>query len=129
MTEVEAAAVTIEAHFGHIEDPRVDYLVIHPFVNIMTIALCAIIAGADTWADVARFGRSKQSWLGEFLNLEKGTPSHDTFSTLFARLHPDQLKTSFISWVETIYQRIGGEVVAVDGKRFAIPLTMQPKTP
>lgn len=117
MTEAEAAAATIEAHFGHIEDPRVDYLIIHPFINIMTIALCAIIAGADTWADVARFGKSKQSWLGEFLNLEKGTPSHDTFSTLFARLNPDQLKSSFISWAQTIHQRISGEVVAVDGKK------------
>jgi predicted transposase YbfD/YdcC len=117
MTEVEAAAATIEAHFGHIEDPRVDYLIIHPLINIMTIALCAIIAGADTWADVARFGQSKQSWLSEFLNLEKGIPSHDTFSTLFARLEPEQLKSSFISWVKTIHQRLSGEVVAVDGKK------------
>jgi hypothetical protein len=117
MTEVEAAAATIEAHFGHIEDPRVDYLIIHPLINIMTIALCAIIAGADTWADVARFGQSKQSWLSGFLNLEKGIPSHDTFSTLFARLEPEQLKSSFISWVKTIHQRLSGEVVAVDGKK------------
>lgn len=117
MTEVEVAAATIEAHFGQIEDPRVDYLIIHPFINIMTIALCAIIAGADTWADVARFGQSKQSWLGEFLNLENGTPSHDTFSALFARLNPEQLKSSFISWVQTIHQRLSGEVVAVDGKK------------
>lgn len=117
MTDIEASVATIEAHFGHIEDPRVDYLIIHPFINIITIALCAIIAGADNWADVARYGQSKQSWLGAFLNLENGTPSHDTFSVLFARLNPEQLKTSFISWVETIHQRISGEVVAVDGKK------------
>lgn len=117
MSEAKAAVGGIETHFGNIEDPRVDYLVIHPFLNIMTIALCAIIAGADNWADVARFGQSKQSWLGQFLNLEMGSPSHDTFSALFARLEPEQLKTSFVSWVETIHQRLTGEVVAVDGKK------------
>jgi predicted transposase YbfD/YdcC len=117
MTEVEAATASIKTHFGHIQDPRVDYLVIHPFINIMTIALCAIIAGADSWADVARFGQSKQNWLETFLDLESGIPSHDTFSTLFARLNPDQLKSGFISWVQTIHHRISGEVVAVDGKK------------
>ena len=117
MIDIEVATATIEAHFGHIEDPRVDYLIIHPFINIITIALCAIIAGADNWADVARFGQSKQSWLGEFLDLKHGTPSHDTFSTLFAHLNPEQLQSSFISWVQAIYQRINGEVVAVDGKK------------
>ena len=116
MTETEAAIATIETHFGGIEDPRVEYLVNHPFINIVTIALCGVIAGADNWADVARFGRSKQAWLGQFLDLKCGVPSHDTFNTLFARLDPEQLQNSFISWAEAIYQRLVGEVVAVDGK-------------
>ena len=83
----------------------------------MTIALCAIIAGADSWTEVATFGERKKEWLGQFLDLDKGTPSHDTFTTVFAILDPDQLQNGFISWVQAIYQRLIGEVIAVDGKK------------
>lgn len=107
---------TIEEHFKNVEDPRVPYLVIHPLINIMTIALCAIIAGADNWSEVATFGERKKEWLGRYLDLEKGTPSHDTFSSVFNMLDPEQLQSGFISWVRAIYQRLIGEVIAVDGK-------------
>lgn len=113
----DTATTVIEKHFGNVEDPRVPYLVIHPLINILTIALCAIIAGADNWSEVASFGERKQNWLGRFLNLERGVPSHDTFSTLFGMLDPVQLQDSFISWVQTVYQHLTGGVVAVDGKK------------
>jgi len=106
----------IEEHFQNVEDPRVQYLVIHPLINIFTIAICAIIAGADSWSEVATFGQRKKEWLSQFLDLKKGTPSHDTFSTVFGMLDPRQLQDGFISWAQAIYQRLKGEVVAVDGK-------------
>lgn len=112
----ERPTSTIDEHFKNVEDPRVSYLVIHPLINIMTIALCAIIAGADNWTEVATFGERKKAWLGRFLNLEKGTPSHDTFTNVFALLDPKQLQSGFISWVQAIYKRLTGQVVAVDGK-------------
>lgn len=115
MTEKPTAA--IEAHFGSIEDPRVEYLVRHPLMNIITIALCAIIAGADNWSEVATFGERRKEWLGRFLDLSQGTPSHDTFSNLFGMLDRQQLQNGFISWVRAVYQRVRGEVVAVDGKK------------
>jgi hypothetical protein len=86
-------------------------------VNIMTITLCAVIAGADNWSEVATFGEGKKAWLARFLDLSQGTPSHDTFSHVFARLDPEQLQAGFISWVQAIHRRLTGEVVAVDGKK------------
>lgn len=110
-------AATVSEHFSGVEDPRVACLVTHPLINIMTITLCAVIAGADNWSEVATFGEGKKEWLAKFLDLSAGTPSHDTFSLVFARLNPEQLQDSFISWVRAVYQRLTGEVVAVDGKK------------
>jgi predicted transposase YbfD/YdcC len=110
-------AATVSEHFSGVEDPRVACLVTHPLINIMTITLCAVIAGADNWSEVATFGEGKKEWLAKFLDMSEGTPSHDTFSLVFARLNPEQLQDSFISWVRAVYQRLTGEVVAVDGKK------------
>lgn len=110
-------AATIEEHFDNVQDPRVSYLVIHPLINMMTIALCATVAGAGNWTEVATFGARKKGWLGRFLDLEQGTPSHDTFTNVFALLDLEQLQNGFISWVQAIYQRLTGEVIAVDGKK------------
>ena len=63
---------TIASHFGGLEDPRRAFLNDHPLINIITIALCAIIAGAETWTDVESFGRNKQTWLSRFLDLRHG---------------------------------------------------------
>ena len=69
---------TITKHVAELEDPRCPHLILHPLINIIVIALCASIAGADGWTDVETFGKSKRLWLSQFLNLEKGIPSHDT---------------------------------------------------
>jgi predicted transposase YbfD/YdcC len=106
----------IEAHFGNIEDPRRTYLNDHPLINIITIALCAIIAGAEGWSDVEMFGQQKKEWLSRFLDLKNGIPSHDTFGRVFARLDPEQFQQSFLSWVQAVFAVTGGQVIAVDGK-------------
>lgn len=110
-------AASISEHFAGVDDPRVACLVTHPLINLMTITLCAVIAGADNWSEVATFGEGKQAWLASFLDLSAGIPSHDTFSLVFARLNPEQLQDGFISWVRAVYQRATGDVVAVDGKK------------
>lgn len=107
---------TIEAHFGDVEDPRRSYLNDHPLINILTIALCAIIAGAEGWTDVENFGRQKQTWLGGFLDLGNGIPSHDTFGRVFARLDPKSFRQSFLSWVQAVFEVTKGQVIAIDGK-------------
>jgi len=108
---------TIQTHFSRVEDPRCNYLNDHPLINILTIALCAIIAGAESWVDVANFGKQKQNWLSQFLDLTNGIPSHDTFGRVFARLNPEAFQESFLSWVKAIFEVTNGQVIAIDGKQ------------
>lgn len=103
-------------HFADLPDPRLDRTKRHSLLDIVTIALCAVICGADSWVDVEVFGRAKEAWLRTFLALPNGIPSHDTFGRVFARLDPQQFERCFLRWVQTVMTRTHGEVVAVDGK-------------
>ncbi len=85
--------------------------------DIVTIAILAVICGADHWNLVERFGTRKLAWLSTFLELPAGIPSHDTFNRVFARLDPDQFRAGFISWVNSISKIIPGEIIAIDGKQ------------
>jgi predicted transposase YbfD/YdcC len=113
---MEKASVAICDHFADLEDPRIDRTKRHKLLDIVTLAICAVICGADTWVDVEEFGQAKLDWFRTFLELPNGIPSHDTFGRVFARLDPDQFRESFVSWVQAISQRVRGEVVALDGK-------------
>jgi predicted transposase YbfD/YdcC len=107
---------TIAEHFASLEDPRVDRTKLHPLINILVIALCGVICGADSWVDIELFGESKQRWFAKFLDLENGIPSHDTFGRVFARLDSEQFQRCFVNWVQAICDVLQGQVVAVDGK-------------
>ncbi len=113
---MEKASVAICDHFADLEDPRIDRTKRHKLLDIVTLAICAVICGADTWVDVEGFGQAKLDWFRTFLEVPNGIPSHDTFGRVFARLDPDQFRESFVSWVQAISQRVRGEVVALDGK-------------
>lgn len=108
---------SIEAHFADLEDPRRTFLNAYPLITIITIALCGVIAGAETWTDIESFGHSKQQWLSRYLDLQNGIPSHDTFGRVFALLNPEQFQTCFLSWVQAIFEVSNGQVIAVDGKQ------------
>ncbi|MBI2423070.1 MAG: ISAs1 family transposase [Candidatus Hydrogenedentes bacterium] len=101
--------------FGVLEDPRMDRRKRHNLLDIIAITVCAVIAGADGWTDVVRFGRAKEDWLRSFLELENGIPSHDTFGRFFSLLDPSVFQGAFQSWVAAIQQHVQG-VVAIDGK-------------
>lgn len=107
---------SIEDCFGDIEDSRVGGRCWYPLVEVITIAICGAIAGAETWIDIETFGKSKREWLGEFLELKHGTPSHDTFGDVFAMIDGDEFQRSFIRWVEGIFPVTQGQVVSIDGK-------------
>ncbi len=108
---------TLQDHFGTLTDPRVERTRAHELLDIVVIAICAVICGADTWVEVADFGRAKQTWLARFLKLPNGIPSHDTFGRVFARLDPEQFQASFLSWTATVSELTQGQVIAIDGKR------------
>lgn len=108
--------ITIAEHFNDIEDPRIERSKLHKLSDIITITICAVICGADTWEDIELFGDCKHELLKGFLELPNGIPCHDTFARLFARLDPQQLQTCFINWVKSISKLINGDIISIDGK-------------
>jgi predicted transposase YbfD/YdcC len=114
--ETNTVAAGIEEHFGEMEDPRIDRRKLHQLLDIMVIAICAAICGADTWEDVETFGKAKKEWFEEFLELPNSIPSHDTFNRVFNRLDPEQFQECFLNWIRAASQIIGGQVIAIDGK-------------
>lgn len=112
----EKKAVAIVEHFKNIEDPRIDRGKLHNLMDIIAIAICAVICGADTWEDMELFGEAKHEWLKQFLELPNGIPSHDTFGRVFSIISPVEFQRSFLNWIKAISESIEREVVAIDGK-------------
>src|SRR5215216_522223 len=102
-------------HFRAVADPR-RRKVEHPLTDILVIAVCAVIACAESWNDIALYGRSKLTWLRTFLELPNGIPSHDTFRRVFMLIDPDAFEVCFSRWVQSWARGVAREVVAVDGK-------------
>ena len=102
-------------HFSNITDPR-DLNKRHKFIDIITIAICAVVCGANSWEHIQVFGQSKLDWFKDFLQLPHGIPSHDTFGRVFAQIDPGEFQQSFMSWVQALCQLSHGQVIAVDGK-------------
>jgi len=112
--EVRATAEILR-HMAEIPDPR-RHNRIHLLGDIVTIAIFAVICGADGWAEVEEYGRRKQAWLKTFLALPEGIPSHDTFGRVFARLKPEEFERCFMAWMAGLVELGGGKLVAIDGK-------------
>ncbi|OZB26682.1 MULTISPECIES: ISAs1 family transposase [unclassified Acidiphilium] len=102
--------------FSSLKDPRCGGKVEHRLIDILVIAVCAVIAGAESWEDFALYGRSKQDWLGTFLALPSGIPSHDTFRRVFMLIDTGRFEACFESWARSFGATLDREVVAIDGK-------------
>ena len=103
-------------HFSSLTDPRIELKTRHKLIDIVVITLCAVLAGADEWTEVAEFGRIKQEWFKTFLELPSGIPSHDTFGRVFSKICPEEFEKCFLDWVRAAFQNIAPQVVAIDGK-------------
>lgn len=106
----------IQRYFADLPDPRIERTKRHQLLDIITIAVCAVIAGADSYVDIEHYGHARHDWFATFLTLPNGIPSHDTFGRVFARLDPVAFAGCFLAWVQAILPRPAGEVVAIDGK-------------
>ncbi len=111
------AARSVLEHFGTLPDPRRSQGKRHRLSDLIVIAVCAVVCGADSWADVADFGNAKLKWLATFLDLPHGIACPDTFERVFARLDPDAFERAFMAWTAALAGSSKGKLVAVDGKR------------
>ncbi len=104
------------AHFVDLTDPREDRGYNHHLLDVIGLALCGTICGANSWADIERFAQAHQDWFEQFLELPYGVPSHDTFGRLFARLDTEEFQKCLSQWVQQLQLQLDGETVAIDGK-------------
>ncbi|GIW80223.1 MAG: hypothetical protein KatS3mg105_2030 [Gemmatales bacterium] len=93
------SSLTIKQHFRKLRDPRRRHRRLHHLMDIITIAICAVIAGASNWKQIEAFGRQRERWLRRFLALANGIPAHDTFQRVFARLDPVAFQVCFRDWL------------------------------
>jgi predicted transposase YbfD/YdcC len=107
---------SIVEHFSFLTDPRILLKTEHKLIDIVVITVCAVLAGADDWVEIAGFGRAKEDWFRTFLELPKGIHSHDTFGRVFARIEPEEFGNCLISWIREVFPSSGTDVIAIDGK-------------
>jgi predicted transposase YbfD/YdcC len=107
---------SIGEHFMQLEDPRIERNKLHPLMNILVIAICGVICGAEDWVDIELYGNLKKDWLKQYLDLTNGIPSHDTFGRVFRRLNANTFQECFVTWVRAVHEITKGQVIAIDGK-------------
>jgi predicted transposase YbfD/YdcC len=105
----------VQDHFQSLPDPR-RREVVYPLINIVMIAVCAVICGADDFVAIAEFGRQKKKWFAKFLDLRAGIPSHDRFNAVLAAIKPAEFEKCLLSWIMALHEITAGQVVAIDGK-------------
>ena len=108
--------VAILTRFENLTDPRIERSKQHLLIDMVTIALCAAICGADSWVDVEKFGLAKRDWFARFLQLPHGIPSHDTFGRVFARLDTEEFLRCLQTWLRSLHLSLQEQGVAIDGK-------------
>lgn len=104
-------------HFSGIKDPRIDRTKLHKLIDIIVLAICAILCGAEDWEEIELICNEKIDWFKKFLELPNGIPSHDTFARVFARISPIEFEDCFVSWISSVIQLTAGQLIAIDGKK------------
>jgi predicted transposase YbfD/YdcC len=108
--------LSITHHFRDLPDPRRASLCEHNLIDIIVIAICAVLCGQYAWTEIAFYGQDHAKWLKTFLRLRNGIPSHDCFRYVFTRLDPQAFQRCFAAWIEALSHVTGLKHIAVDGK-------------
>ena len=111
-----ATPFTIKHHFRKVKDPRINRHKRHQLLDIIVIALCAVLCGAKDWQQVETFGKQRLDWFRRFLKLANGIPSHDTFERVFDRIDPSAFHQGLQQWVAVLAERLNIKHIAIDGK-------------
>jgi len=112
----EEKRASLVGFFADLPDPRVVGRTDHDLLDIVILALCAVMSGAEGWDDIEAWGQEREAWLRRFLGLRNGIPGHDTIRRVFEAIAPTELETRFESWVSTVCPAVTGRVIAIDGK-------------
>jgi predicted transposase YbfD/YdcC len=113
----QLSRVSLKRFFARLPDPRRRRgRVRHPLINIVVLALCGVIAGADTPEEIARFAQARRDWFGRLLDLRAGIPSHDTIGRVLAALDPQAFQRCLLAWVSALHEVTQGQIIAIDGK-------------
>lgn len=115
MYQAPRRSAKLQDHFCELTDPR-RRKVTYPLLNVVVIAICAVIAGADDFVAIADYGRKKRKWLSRFLDLQEGIPSHDRFNAIFAAINPAEFEKCLLGWITALHEITQGQVIAIDGK-------------
>lgn len=110
------ATPSIAEHFANLKDPRIEKKNRHLLIDIIVIAVCAVIGGADGWEQIEIFGKAKREWFFTFLEMPNGIPSHDTFRRVLSRLNAKEFQECFLNWAKSVAKTLPGEVIPIDGK-------------
>ena len=114
MASSESAA--FHDHFQGLIDPRVERTRRHPLINVVFIAVCGILSGANSFAGIHEFGRDRRGWFARYLDLANGIPSDDTFARVLARLDPAAFEKCLLSWIQAVQEVTENRLIAIDGK-------------
>lgn len=98
----------LESLFARVGDPRMERTKLHRLRDIIILAICGVICGAEEWAEIEEFGKAKEAFFTDVLDLPNGIPSHDTFGRVFALIDPKQFEASFVHWVQGISRPVKG---------------------
>lgn len=115
MPSTQRIRMDVQTHFENLTDPRRREPT-YPLINIVVMAMCAVICGADDFVAMARWARTKKDYLAKFLDMSSGVPSHDRFNAIFSALRPAEFEQCLLSWITALHEITNGQIVAIDGK-------------
>ena len=107
---------TFLQYFAHINDPRIERHKLHDLLDIILLAICAVMSGSEGWEDIEDFGHTKLNWLRKYRPFKHGIPKHDTIARVICRLKPEEIEKAFQNWVHSLIEVTGCDVIPIDGK-------------